>query len=91
MAAVTPRMREYLNNTHKKRAARQREKLARTETRVRLTPKGWLYWNSQSEPQLAKYWEEFSPKEKALIQFMCDTGIEPGELYQLWYFLFDKS
>lgn len=91
MAQKTPRKRLYLNNTHKKRAARNRQALQRKNGTVRLTPKGWVYWQCQDQAQLERYWREFSPFEQALIQVLCDTGKTPEELFETVYFLFGKG
>lgn len=77
MAAKTPRMREYLNDTHKKRAARARAKERRTDSRVKLTPKGWLYLHAPGDRERQVLWELMSEPEQAVIKLICETGLEP--------------
>lgn len=88
MAAKTPRMREYLNDTHKKRAARARAKARTTDDTVRLTGKGWLYMNTGAQDDLDLLWENFEPNEQAIIMFICNTGIQPEQIAGLLVNLF---
>jgi len=83
------RPREYLNDTHKKREARRQEKLRRTETTVKLVPKGWMYLHYCDPDSYDAYWERFSSAEKAVIQLICDTGFTPEQLQQAMTSLFD--
>lgn len=88
MAAKTKRPRLYLNDTHKKRAARARDKERRTETTVKLTPKGWLYWYAKEPDEVERLWRNLSHTEQQVIQFLCDTGMEPYLLRNLVITLF---
>ena len=63
----------YLNDTHKKRAARKLKKERQTETRHRLTPVGWLYLATKDSEMAWKLWEQFTPLEREIIWFICES------------------
>lgn len=81
IAAKTPRMREYLNDTHKKRAARRRAKERRELATVKLAPKGWYYLNVDSERSRETLWELSTKIERDLITLMCEKGYTLEELH----------
>lgn len=83
MRIATGRKREYINGTHKKRAARAREKLARTETTVSLTPKGLVYFNTKDESEFMRLWEGFTPVEQRVVAFMCENDLTPVHMTHL--------
>lgn len=75
MRVAKGRRREYLNKSHKKREARRLARLRRTEARVNLTPKGYLYLNAHNHDEIAALWAVMTPAEKALITLVCETGL----------------
>jgi len=72
--------RRYINDTHKKRAARQRESIARTDGRVKMTPKGYLYLTTTNKSELEALWEELAPQQQAVIRMMCETGFDACDI-----------
>lgn len=84
MATKTPRMRQYINDTHKKRAARKRKE----EQRIKLTPKGWAYLATKDDEELAKQWEHMTRAERELIALVCNMGISPFEIKEAYHQLF---
>ena len=90
MATVTPRMRQYLNDTHKKRAARAREKETRTETQAKLAPRGWLYLQNLHDEYREHLWQTMNEDERAVIGLMCETGMSMDRLHVVVNALFEK-
>jgi hypothetical protein len=80
--------RKYLNDTHKKREARRLKKVRRTESTVKLTPKGWLYYEARSDVDIENLWNGFNSDERKIIEFLCQTGMEPGDLLRITDALF---
>lgn len=73
--------RQYLNDTHKKRAARQRAKTRQSEARVSLTAKGWVYLHG-TDTDYEKQWQSMSDRERAIVQMLCDYALEPVAMLQ---------
>lgn len=88
MAQRTPRKRLYLNNTHKKRAARSRKALERKNGTVSLTPKGWVFWYSDNDEQRAELWSQMSPDQQVVVEFLCQTCWSPERLAAVWQDMF---
>lgn len=82
MAAVTPRMRQYINEAHKKRAARARAKARRENDRVLLQPRGWVYMHTESEEERDMLWQTMDGTQRALVSLMCEFGYSLRDLRQ---------
>lgn len=81
--------RRYLNDTHKKRVARRRASALRTEGTVSITPKGYLYLYSLDNREIEALWAEFSTRQRAVVQLICDTGMHPPDVLETLCDLFD--
>ena len=88
-AAKTPRMREYLNNTHKKRGARARQKSIRENASAKLAPRGWVYTQFDNDEQRQNMWDHCDDVQRALITLMCDTGYATHEVLSAAQWLSD--
>lgn len=80
----------YVNKSHKKRAQRAREALARTDTRVRMAPLGWLYLRTRSQDTAEALWRNLNPDEQTVLRVLCETGLHPEALETALARLFTK-
>lgn len=80
MRRTTGNKQRYVNKTHKKRALRARERLSRTDTRVRLAPLGYLYIRTENTETAKHLWAQMDPAQQTIIKALCDTGLHAAEL-----------
>lgn len=89
--AKQPNPARYCNPTHKKRAQRAREKARRSETRVKLTPKGWNYLQADSDFARSELWEWMDDCQRAIVALICETGYQPDQLESALQSLFYRD
>jgi hypothetical protein len=83
-------LRKYLNNTHKKRAQRERENERRQDTPVVLTATGWLYLKTDDKSELDNLWDKFTDVERRLIELVCWYGFTPTDIMNAANRLWDQ-
>ena len=91
MRSTRGRKRQYINATHKKRAARALAKQRQSNTRVRLQPLGWLYLRSGENKDMVEHlWHEMDWKEREVIRALCSLPMGADELVRGVEMLFGK-
>lgn len=88
MRVAKGRRREYINATHKKRAARRLAKERRVDTPVRLGPLGYLYLRTTHEDTARHLWSQLGGPERAVLTALCATGMSAEQIISAVTFLF---
>lgn len=91
MRSTRGRKRQYINNTHKVRAARALAKARQGNSTVRLQPLGWLYLRSgENRDIVEQLWHEMDWKEREVIRALCALPMGADELVEGVRMLFGK-